>query len=108
MTGVVVTLIGVALTAAVGLLGVWMNDRAQMRSLVQSAHQALIDELQQERETIKQDLRRLKLKVDALLMERRYWEDYVNMLRAHISDGKPPPPPNYPEGLLRIASEGLP
>lgn len=41
-------------------------------------------------------------KIESLTYRQRVWEDYVNDLRQHIADGKPPPPPDYPLPLLRI------
>lgn len=78
-----------------------------MRKLVADANQSLVDNLQEERQAIKRDLDQLKRQVAGLLLQGRYKDDYINELRSHIEQGKPPPPPNYPQGLLRIANEGI-
>lgn len=95
------------LAALAGLVGVWLNDRTAMRRLVQDSNKQLVDNLQEERVEIKRDLQQLKRQVSALLLQGRYKDDYINMLRAHIELRKPPPAPSYPDGLLNIASEGL-
>lgn len=104
---VLATIIAAVVAGALGLLGVWMNDRTAMRKLAQDSNSQLIDQLQQERTAIKRDVDMLKRQVAALLLQGRYKDDYINELRSHIEQGKPPPPPSYPAGLLHIAAEGL-
>lgn len=101
----IVSATGVILAAGLGLAGVWLSDRTAMRKLVVNANQRLVDNLQEERQAIKRDLEQLKRQVAVLLLQGRYKDDYINMLRSHIEEGKGPPPPSYPQGLLRI--EGL-
>lgn len=43
----------------------------------------------------------LEERVDGLEVRERVLLDYVEDLRAHISEGKAPPPPDWPEALLR-------
>lgn len=96
---------GLIVAAALGLIGVWLSDRTAMRKLVSDANSRLVDNLQEERQAIKKDLAQLKRQVAMLMLQGRYKDDYINELRVHIESGKPPPPPAYPAGLLRI-SEG--
>lgn len=98
---------GLVVAGVVGLVGVWISDRTQMKRMVSDANSVLVDNLQEERKEIKQDLQQLKRHVGGLMLQGRYKDDYINELRAHIEAGNPPPPPTYPPGLLRIASEGL-
>lgn len=107
MTALILALAGTAATFLIGLLTVWLNDRASMRTLVTQNNQTIVDNLQEERSDIKSDLNHVKRQVSALLMESRYKDDYINVLRDHIQTEKGPPPPAYPVALLRIASEGL-
>lgn len=107
MTVALVSSGGVVVAAVIALLGVWLSDRTAMRKLVAETNQQLVDNLQEERQNIKRDLEQLKHQVAMLLLQGRYKDDYINELRSHIEQGKPPPPPSYPAGLLRIASEGL-
>lgn len=107
MTAAIIATAGVIIAACLGLLGVWLSDRTSMKKLVADSNQALVDNLQEERQTIKRDLDQVKRQVAGLLLQGRYKDDYINELRSHIEQGKPPPPPGYPAALLRIASEGL-
>lgn len=105
--GAVIAALAGVVVAAFGLFGVWLNDRTAMRRVVQESNAKLVDNLQEERIEIKRDLQQLKRQVSALLLQGRYKDDYINMLRAHIELRKPPPAPAYPAGLLNIATEGL-
>lgn len=107
MTVAIITTVGVILAAILGLIGVWLSDRTAMRRMVETSQQKLVDNLQEERQEIKRDLAVVKRQVGGLLLQGRYKDDYINELRAHIEQGKPPPPPSYPAGLLRLATEGL-
>lgn len=107
MSGLTATLVGVAISAVVGLVTVWINDRRAYKRLVSEQQQTLIDQLQEERKEIKDDVRHLRRMVDLALLQGHYKDDYINILRAHIEQRKPPPPPEYPAALLRIVSEGL-
>lgn len=105
---IVAAIVTGALTLLGGLLTVWLNDRAQFRQLVTSGQDKQIERLDKERDEIKASLGHAHRKLDLVLLEGRYKDDYINSLRSHIEQGKPPPPPPYPEALLRIATEGLP
>lgn len=45
------------------------------------------------------DVERLRKEVGELRADGRKLTDYVHDLREHIAEGKPPPPPDWPEGL---------
>jgi hypothetical protein len=107
LTPVTVILFTALISAVAGLVTVWVKDRREYQRLVLEANGRLVDQLQEERSEIKGQLTSVTRKVDILLLERRYSEDYINTLRSHINEGKGPPPPGYPPELLRIASEGL-
>lgn len=98
---------GVVVAALLGLLGVWLSDRASYKKLIADNNQSLVDNLQEERREIKRDLATVKKQVGLLLMQGRYKDDYINVLRDHIERELGPPPPGYPPQLLHIASEGL-
>ena len=49
--------------------------------------------------TLAGDVDRLRAEVGALRADSRKLTDYVHDLREHIAAGKPPPPPDWPEGL---------
>lgn len=103
----VIGAIGVVVAACLGLLGVWLSDRAVYRKMVADANQTLVENLQEERTEIKRDLAVVKRQVAMLMLQGRYKDDYINVLRDHIERELGPPPPAYPPALLRIASEGL-
>lgn len=107
MSVAIVTTAGVIVAAMLGLIGVWLSDRTAMRKMIEQSNRQLVDNLQEERQEIKRDLATIKRQVAGLLLQGRYKDDYINELRSHIEQGKPPPPPSYPAGLLRIATEGL-
>jgi UDP-N-acetyl-D-mannosaminuronate dehydrogenase len=103
----VIGAVGIIGAGLLGLVGVWLSDRTQMKKMATDANARLVDNLQEERQQIKRDLELVKKQVSGLLLQGRYKDDYINELRSHIEQGKPPPPPSYPLGLLRIATEGL-
>lgn len=74
-------LVGAASTVgmiAIGFLG-WVATRKQGDRERIKALEARQD---------KQDERNLK------------WQNYANLLRQHITDSKPPPAPDFPDGLF--------
>lgn len=104
-SGGLITLAGSALLAS----GVWIGHilaaRTAGRAAKQSGENALIDQLQEElgrhrdtaeRRATAQDERmnRLEVYVDG-------YRNHAHELRAHIWDGNPPPPPEWPDGLPR-------
>jgi hypothetical protein len=98
-------IIGGAGVLAAGLLGWWSARRAAhvaAQAIDATEQSELVKALQVERSEIKTSLLSAHTKIDSLILRQRYWEDYVNELRAHIEAEKPPPPPGYPAGLLRI------
>lgn len=88
---ILITTAAAVVVALMGLVGV----------VLKIAYDSLTDE----RTTIKADVGHLKQQVSGLLLQGRYKDDYINTLRSHIELDKGPPPPGYPVGLLRIASE---
>lgn len=93
MTLLIITSVVTVVVALVGLIG----------AVLKIAYDALTEEKSQ----IKDDVTTLKRQVAGLLLQGRHKDDYINTLRSHIEQGKPPPPPPYPAALLRITNEGL-
>ena len=71
---------------------------------------ALIDQLQEEVTSLrtekaaemavmKKDITDLKEEQRKSKKRERIRDDYINKLRRHIEEGKPPPAPEWPEGL---------
>lgn len=90
--------------ALAALAAAWMNDRRTVQRAIFEGNRALVDNLQEERGELKERISVLENKVDMVLMQGRYKDDYINELRNHIETGKPPPPPNYPAALMGIAA----
>lgn len=57
--------------------------------------------LQAEIQSLRDEVRSNDVRIAKLETRDRAWADYVHMLRAHIADEKPPPPPAWPPGLDR-------
>jgi len=97
-------LIGLAV-AIVGSGGVWLGAFSSGRAAKKTGENVLIDQLQEElyRYRIAADARATAqdermTRLDGLVDGYR---SYVHVLRAHIYDGKNPPPPEWPESLPR-------
>ncbi|MFF2274222.1 hypothetical protein ACFVTX_18250 [Agromyces sp. NPDC058136] len=114
---------GIALTTGGLIVGYVISARtARLTSTQQAAAtakaaentqaQLLIDQLQEEltRHREAQDARAnamddritgLEQRNHELMRERDAYRDHAHALRSHIYDGKPPPPPDWPEGYPR-------
>lgn len=94
-------IIAALITASVG----WLTYRSARSKNNTDAAQGLIDQLQEERDTDRTknaaDIARLTDRMDGMEHRERLLLDYVEDLRMHISNGRPPPPPQWPEGLQR-------
>lgn len=82
----VVTAIGAGLVGWFGYLASRRNNRADVG-------QRMIDQHQE-------DIASLRGRVTHLERTQHIQGDYIGQLRKHIADGKPPPPPSWPEGLI--------
>ncbi|WP_437582739.1 hypothetical protein ACSAGD_10765 [Paramicrobacterium sp. CJ85] len=115
----VLALVGVALTAGGGVLGALITAKVQGRATEVAASQAeksneqkMIDQLQEELAGYRQrsddrmtaqDVRMTALESDnkELRAQRDTYRDYAHVLRSHIYDQLPPPPPPWPDGAPR-------
>lgn len=113
------SLLGILLTTLGAVGGHILSARAQKRAAIvqaeankSTAENKLIDQLQEEltRYRVANDIRSttqdqrmndLEGRNDRLMRERDLYRDHAHELRSHIWDGKPPPPPDWPEGLPR-------
>lgn len=87
--------IAVAVIAAVaGIVVAILNRRGNREN-------ALIDQLQDEVKSAREQLGKVETRVDDSLRRERIRDDYIHELRDHIDQRKPPPPPPWPEGLTR-------
>lgn len=87
-------LLGVLFTAVISLIVAVLGSR-------QKALEALARENRLELESLREQVRVADLRLAKLESRDRQWADYVHRLRRHITDQKPPPPPEWPAGLDR-------
>ncbi|WP_141898650.1 hypothetical protein [Paramicrobacterium agarici] len=115
----VLALIGVTLTAGGGVVGALIAAKVQGRATdaakaqaEKSNEQQMIDQLQEELAGYRgraddrmtaQDVRMTALEADnkELRAQRDTYRDYAHVLRSHIYDQLPPPPPPWPDGAPR-------
>lgn len=115
----VFTTVGVVLVAVGGVVGHLISSRAAKRATETQAdanrrsnEQTMIDQLQEELVTHRsaQDARSTGMERRMTHLEERNIEvtgerdtlrDYAHDLRGYIFDGKPPPPPDWPEGFFK-------
>jgi hypothetical protein len=82
----VLTLIGAIVVGYLTFLASRRNNRSDNA-------QKMIDQHQE-------DIGVLRGRVAQLERTQRIQGDYIGQLRHHIADGRPPPPPAWPEGLI--------
>ena len=93
--------------AVIGFGGAWVTSKIQNKGRPENA---LIDQLQEEvaalrtdkaaeMAAMKKDIADLKAEQAQSKKRERIRDDYINRLRQHIADHKPPPAPEWPSGL---------
>lgn len=87
-------LVGVLFTAVVSVVVVVLTGK-------QKAVSAMVAALQDEVESLREQVGDNETRIQRLERRDRRWADYVHILRRHIYDQKPPPPPEWPAGLDR-------
>ena len=86
IVGPLLTLVGVIAAA-------YFTYRVSTRKLKTDSGQQMIDQHQE-------DILELRKEVAQLRRTQRIQGDYIGQLRRHIADGRPPPPPAWPDGLI--------
>lgn len=86
-------IVGVVLTVVGGVVAALLTYRVSNRKLKSDTGQQMIDQHQE-------DITSLRVRVAQLEKTQRIQGDYIGQLRMHIADGKPPPPPKWPDGLI--------
>ena len=89
-------LIGPLVVGLIAAVAGWVTTRIQHRGKPENA---LIDQLQEELLSMRKDITDLKLEQQQSRRRERIRDDYINQLRQHIADQKPPPAPEWPKGL---------
>jgi hypothetical protein len=86
VAGPILTLLGVI---AAG----YFTYRSSNRKLHTDSGQKMIDQMQE-------DVAEMRREILTLQKQVRIQGDYIGVLRRHIGDGHPPPPPTWPDGLI--------
>jgi UDP-N-acetyl-D-mannosaminuronate dehydrogenase len=66
----VIGAVGIIGAGLLGLVGVWLSDRTQMKKIATDANARLVDNLQEERQQIKRDLELVKKQVSRVAAAR--------------------------------------
>jgi hypothetical protein len=86
------------ITALIGGGAAYLVARLNKRG---TAENALIDQLQEERVNDAKRIDVVETRLNASLQRERIRDNYIHQLRDHIVQEKPPPPPDWPDGLTR-------
>lgn len=86
-------IIGPLLTLVGVIAAAYLTYRVSTRKLGADSGMQMIDQHQE-------DIASLRGRVAMLEKTQRIQGDYIGQLRMHIADGKPPPPPKWPDGLI--------
>jgi hypothetical protein len=81
----ILTLLGVVIAG-------YFTYRGSNRKLKTDTGLQLLNERQEENTALRQEIAELRRTL-------RIQSDYIGVLRRHIADGDPPPPPSWPDGL---------
>ena len=95
------------IVAVIGFGGAFVTSKIQNKGRPENA---LIDQLQEqikddreakekEMASMRSDIAELKTEQGKAKKRERIRDDYINQLRQHIADQKPPPAPEWPKGL---------
>ena len=85
----------------VALVGAFVSIIVARSNRKASSEQALINQLQEEQRFNRERVDALETKIANFEVAQRVSLNYVHLLRNHIIEGMPPPPPDFPEGMLR-------
>lgn len=83
----------------VAVLGLAGTIGAAVVAARQKAASDLLNALQAEVRELRAEAARRDERIDRLERDRRVRDAYIDRLRRHIIDEKPPPPPDWPAGL---------
>jgi transposase-like protein len=86
-------LIIAAITAFGVIASSYLTSQVSNRKLKTDSGLQLLNEHQEE-------IAELRKEIAALRRTQRIQGDYIGVLRRHIADGQPPPPPGWPDSLI--------
>lgn len=78
-----------------GGLGVFINKKIPRHTQLVE----IVADLQEERDKSNGRIETLEGRLELLEVKQRLRDDYIALLRMHINNGYPPPPPEWPAGL---------
>lgn len=96
---VIQALIGLVALIAGGLIAGMFNRSDNRFDSRLEAQQKLYDQLQEDLNAERRQREKDVDRIHALLDMSHRKDNYIGELRQHINDQKPPPPPDWPEGL---------
>lgn len=85
-------LAGVLFSASIGVVGIVLSNKTKALEL-------LVNSLQSELAATRAEVKTNESAIKGLQRRDRALVNYVHRLRRHITDGKPPPPPEWPAEL---------
>lgn len=88
----IMVLVGVVFTGIVGVITAILNNK-------QKATDSVIADLRAELAATRAEVKENAERIAKLESRDRAWSNYVHVLRRHITDEKPPPPPEWPKDL---------
>ena len=93
-TVAIIVLVGVLFTGIVGVITAILNNK-------QKATDSVIADTRAELAATRAEVKENAQRIAKLESRDRAWSTYVHVLRRHITDEKPPPPPEWPVELDR-------
>jgi hypothetical protein len=87
-------------SAVLGAIGTAYGAVATYRRAKTEGQSSAAEQWQDIATDHKERLEKVERRVNAAAVRERIRDDYIFILRNHISDGKPPPPPPWPPELL--------
>lgn len=98
-----------AVLAILGTVGVlwggytaYIKARGENKSSATEQWKSLYDGQRDEVTSMHTEIAKVNQRMDASVARERIRDDYIQILRQHIADGRPPPPPAWPAELLAI------
>lgn len=94
------SILGPLLTLVGAIAAAYLTYRVSTRKLKTDSGQQMIDQHQEDIKDLRAGRAEDRVRIAALERNQRIQGDYIGELRRHIADGRPPPPPAWPDGLI--------
>ena len=99
IVSVVVALLALTGTVVSVLVAKQQKERDALFEDRQAAQAEALDNLRREVADLRAKYAEAEARIARLERRDRQWANYVHVLRRHINDRQPPPPPEWPPGL---------